>query len=157
MNALVAVAVVSAAAALGPCTKVRTDANDAAPAAPASSAAPTTAPTPPPTASVALPASFAIGAYACTHDYWTGASPYRQRRSDPTGSITLRPDGTYRWLDGGGTGHFRFDAASRAVTWVDGPLADKRPRRTTYRRNVRTSQIDITFADDVDWSCGHDL
>lgn len=150
MNAFAALAVVSAAAALGPCTKARPDASDAAPttpAAPASSAAP----------APVLPASFAVGAYACTHDYWTGASPYRQRRSDPTGSITLLADGTYRWLDNGGTGHFRFDAASSAVTWVDGPLADKRPRKTTYRRNVRTSQIDITFADGVDWSCGHNL
>jgi hypothetical protein len=103
------------------------------------------------------PKAIALGAYACTHDYWVGAGASRMRRSDPTGSVTLLDDTTYRFLDNGGTGRYQLDPAAGTIAWLDGPMADKKPRRTTYRRNARTSQIDITFADAFDWSCGHNL
>jgi hypothetical protein len=32
-----------------------------------------------------------------------------------------------------------------------------RPERTTFRRNRRTAQIDITLKGDYAWSCGIDL
>ena len=97
------------------------------------------------------------GDYACTHDYWTGASPYRQRHSDPVGSITIAADGTYRWLSNGGSGRWAHDAATGAMSFPTGPIADKLPGEARYRLNQRTSQIDISFGDGVDWSCGHNL
>ena len=97
------------------------------------------------------------GDYACTHDYWTGASPYRQRHSDPVGTLTIASDGSYRWLSNGGGGRWVQDAARGALSFSSGPIADKRPSKASYRLNQRTSQIDISFGDGVDWSCGHNL
>jgi hypothetical protein len=97
------------------------------------------------------------GEYACTHDYWTGAGPYRQRHSDPVGTITIAADGSYRWLSNGGGGRWAHDAATGGLSFSSGPIADKQPSEASYRLNQRTSQIDISFGDGVDWSCGHAL
>jgi hypothetical protein len=97
------------------------------------------------------------GAYACTHDYWTGAMPYRQRHSDPVGTITFAANGSYRWLSNGGGGNYRLDPASGALTFLTGPVAAKQPKSASYRVNQRTTQVHISFADGVDWSCGHNL
>jgi hypothetical protein len=71
--------------------------------------------------------------------------------------VTLVDDDTYRFLDNGGSGRYQFDASAGTITWLDGPMVDKKPRRTTYRRNVHTTQVDIVFSDGFDWSCGHNL
>jgi hypothetical protein len=146
------VAVLSSSAVLPPCSKTT---QSQAPAR--DGGAPPTAAAAPTSSAPSAPSAIALGSYACTHDYWTGASPTRTRRSDPTGSVTLIDDGRYRFLDDGGTGRYQLDGSTRTISWLDGPLADKKPRRTTYRRNVRTTQIDVVFADGFDWSCGHDL
>jgi len=104
----------------------------------------------------AAPGQLVPGAYACTHDYWTGAMPYRQRHSDPVGTITLAANGTYRWLSNGGGGTYRLGAGG-ALTFLTGPIATKQPKSASYRVNQHTSQIDISFADGFDWSCGHNL
>ena len=78
-------------------------------------------------------------------------------RSEPRGSFTLNPDGTYQWLDNGGSGQYQYDAASGQIAWLSGPLADKLPEKTTYRRNQQTTQIDVRFLDSFEWSCGHNL
>ena len=82
--------------------------------------------------------------------------PNRTRQSTPVGSITLVDGATYRWLDNGGSGHYRIDDKG-TITWLDGPVADKKPKTSTYRKNVKTSQIDVVFADGFDWSCGKNL
>jgi len=167
-GASVIVLLFGSAASLGPCSKATSASGDGGQATIASSmptaANPSTVPpiaaTPAPSATTSAlraAAGLALGDYACTHDYWTGAMPNRQRRSDPTGAVKLLDGGTYRWLDDGATGRYTFDPATGNVAWVSGPIADKKPRRTTYRRNEHTSQIDITFSDGVDWSCGHNL
>lgn len=115
------------------------------------------------TAPPAVPAAAALsgvgdlvtGDYACDEGHWSMSEQrmiYQVR-----GAFTLHPDGTYRWLDNGGSGTFRYDADTRQVTWLTGPLADKQSRMTTYKRNEKTTQIDIRFTDDVEWSCGHNL
>jgi hypothetical protein len=40
---------------------------------------------------------------------------------------------------------------------LSGPLADRSPERTTYRRNQTTTQLDIRFGSANEWSCGHNL
>lgn len=151
--------VVASGAGLGPCSeRVASDVDDAgatANVARASSAA-SEEPTPAPVASSASEsAKVALGDYACTHDYWVGSGVARRRQSDPVGAITFVDGTTYRWLDSG-TGHYQI-AASGVITWSDGPLAAKMPRRTTYRKNVKTTQVDVVLGDGVEWSCGHDL
>lgn len=104
----------------------------------------------------AAPGQVVPGAYACTHDYWTGAMPYRQRHSDPVGTLTLSANGTYRWLSNGGGGSYRLGPGG-TLTFVSGPIAAKQPKSANYRVNQRTTQVDISFADGFDWSCGHNL
>lgn len=76
---------------------------------------------------------------------------------DPKGSLLLRADGTYRLYDNGTNGRYRYDAATGRITWLTGQLADMKPERTTYRRNERTAQIEITLDDPYSWSCGINL
>jgi hypothetical protein len=102
------------------------------------------------------PPSVPSASYACTHDTWVGAMPNRTRQSTPVGSITLVDGATYRWLDNGGSGHYRIDEKG-TIAWLDGPIADKKPKKSTYRKNVKTSQIDVVFADGFDWSCAKNL
>ena len=111
----------------------------------------------PPSAAASAVGAVVAGEYACTHDYWTGANPYRQRHSDPVGTIAIGSDGSYRWLSNGGSGRWVQDARTGALSFSSGPIADKQPRESTYRLNQKTSQIDISFGDGVDWSCGHNL
>ena len=98
-----------------------------------------------------------FGSYACTYDYWVGPPAARQRASEKKGSLLLRRDGSYRYQDNGEDGRYRYDQATRAITWLTGPLAAMRPERTTFRRNVKTAQVDIRQRGDYAWSCGIDL
>jgi hypothetical protein len=98
-----------------------------------------------------------LGDYACTYDTWIGALPNRLFSSEPQGYFSLFGDGTYSWLDNGGSGSFAYDSGTGLLTWLDGPLADKLPERTRFRLNTATSQIDILFTGVYEWSCGHNL
>ena len=91
------------------------------------------------------------GAYACTR--WLAPG----QTQPPVGTITLLVGGTYRWLSNGGGGRYSYDAASGALKFLTGPIADKLPKKVEYRVNQRTSQIDLNFGYGVDWSCGHNL
>lgn len=90
-----------------------------------------------------------LGDYVC--DYRPNMYSAPQQR----GIVSLLAGGQYRYL--GEPGRFRYDAATGSVTWLSGPLADRSPERTTYRRNQRTTQLDISFGVANEWSCGHNL
>jgi len=90
-----------------------------------------------------------LGDYVC--DYRPNLSTPRQQK----GTISLLANGQYRYL--GTNGRFRYDQAKGAITWLSGPMADRRPERTTYRRNQNTTQLDIRFGEANEWSCGHNL
>jgi hypothetical protein len=109
--------------------------------------APTGKPTPYETA--ASGGALVLGDYVC--DYRPNLSVRPQQK----GTVTLLADGQYRYL--GDRGRFRYDPASGAVTWLTGPLADRKPQRTSYRRNQTTTQLDIRFGEANEWSCGHNL
>lgn len=97
----------------------------------------------------ALGGALEFGDYVC--DYRPNLNSARQGK----GTVTLLAGGQYRYL--GGRGRYRYDAKTGSVTWLSGPLADRRPERTTYRRNERTAQLDIRFGLANEWSCGHNL
>lgn len=99
----------------------------------------------------------ALGSYACWHHTWTGAGAARQRSSRPVGSVTLLPRGAYRWLDNGGTGRFRYTAATGEIVWLSGPMAEKQPEKTTFERHGKAAGIDIQLKGVYRWSCGKDL
>lgn len=48
------------------------------------------------------------------------------------------------------------DSATGSMRFLTGPVADKQPRPVSYKRNRRTSQIDLNFVYGVDWSFGTD-
>jgi hypothetical protein len=105
----------------------------------------------------AAPTALVLGTYACDADYWAGPPSARQRVPNPKGALLLRADGTYRYLDNGANGRYEYAPSTGAIRWVSGPLAAMRPERATFRRNVRTAQIDITQRGDHAWSCGINL
>lgn len=90
-----------------------------------------------------------LGDYVC--DYRPNLQAPRQQK----GTISLLAGGRYTYL--GGRGRFRYDSKKGSVDWLSGPLADRKPERTTYRRNERTTQLDIRFGAANEWSCGHNL
>lgn len=100
-------------------------------------------------------AQLVLGEYACDENHWDVAA--RRMVFQPRGYFTLHPGGRYSWLDNGGEGSYRFDAGSSQIAWTSGPLAEKQPERTSYRRSQTTTQIDILFTENVEWSCGHNL
>jgi hypothetical protein len=96
-----------------------------------------------------------LGEYACDEGHWNVSAG--RMEFEPRGYFVLREGGVYRWLDDGGEGGYRYDPDAGTIAWLSGPLADRRPEATTYRRNERTTQVDIRLADGVEWSCGHNL
>lgn len=100
-------------------------------------------------------AQLVLGEYACDENHWDVAA--RRMVFQPRGYFTLHPGGRYRWLDDGGEGSYQFNADSSQIAWTSGPLAEKQPQRSSYRRNQTTTQIDILFTENVEWSCGHNL
>lgn len=90
-----------------------------------------------------------LGDYVC--DYRPNLQTPRQQK----GTITLLAGDRYDYL--GDRGRLRYDAKNGSVAWLSGPLADRKPERTTYRRNERTTQLDIRFGEANEWSCGHNL
>jgi tetratricopeptide (TPR) repeat protein len=101
--------------------------------------------------------ALAYGDYQCTQDYFTGAVGTYQRQSDQKGSLSLRAGGAYTFR--GSSGRYSYDAGTGQIKWLSGYLAAD-SNTSSFRRNVRTSQIDIAFhtaSGDLDWSCGHNL
>ncbi len=98
-----------------------------------------------------LRGALSLGTYTCDYKP-TFNSPARQM-----GAITLREGGVYTYLSNGGSGRYRHDVASGVITWLSGPLRDRRPARTTYLRNGNTAQIDILFTGVYEWSCGRNV
>jgi len=97
------------------------------------------------------------GDYPCTQDYFTGAVGTYRRQSDPKGTLSLKAGGSYSFR--GSSGRYSYDAASGQIKWLSGYLAAD-SNTSSFRRNVRSSQIDIAFhtaSGDLDWSCGHNL
>jgi tetratricopeptide (TPR) repeat protein len=101
--------------------------------------------------------ALAAGDYVCTQDYFTGGTGNYQRQSDQKGTLTVSAGGSYSFRGEGG--RYAYDAASGQIKWLSGYLAAD-SNTSKYRRNQRTSQIDIAFhtaSGDLDWSCGHNL
>lgn len=96
-----------------------------------------------------------LGTYVCTHTVWRGAginggfAPPEQK-----GSFTLLANGTYRWLDNGGTGRYRYDAATGNLTWLSGPLADKQVKSSGFQPGKSIAQITLNFSNNYRWECG---
>jgi hypothetical protein len=100
--------------------------------------------------------TLAFGSYDCTEDTYTGVNGNYTRTSQNRG-ILLLSSGRYTFR--GTTGTYVYDPASGVIRWSTGYLTAS-PNVSTYRRNERTSQIDIAFKTNLgtlNWSCGTNL
>lgn len=105
-----------------------------------------TGPTPKPAAKGTLD----LGDYVCTEGWG--------RTAKQKGYFRLNSNGTYRYLDGGATGRYKYDSGTGKITWLSGYFADGNRTNTKFSPGANVSQIDITFqtaSGDLNWSCGH--
>lgn len=94
------------------------------------------------------------GVYGCTDPVWnsrTGFFEYELK-----GSVTLKPNGEYSYLDGGEVGAYAYDAQKGEIAF-DGGFFGESGAIGRYR--PENQQIDIIFFDEqgeeaYDWTCG---
>jgi tetratricopeptide (TPR) repeat protein len=94
------------------------------------------------------------GNYVCEQSVWRGPNMSPAYRYDYKGYIALKKDGTYRWLDDGGTGRYRYDAATGVITWLSGPMKSQAPKSTKYQPGTTVAQISVSFSEYSNWQCG---
>ena len=97
----------------------------------------------------------AYGDYVCQLGRWDVGQ--KRMIYEQKGYFRLNPDGTYHYLDGGQSGRYRYDPASRTIQWLSGYFSQAGPSTTKYTPNTKVAQIDITFhtpSGDLVWSCG---
>jgi tetratricopeptide (TPR) repeat protein len=96
-----------------------------------------------------------FGEYTCHYNRYNGANVYPMFTPQYQGYFLLRSNGTYRWLDNGGEGRYNYNSTTGALTWLSGPLADKKPKSTVYMVQASgNGQATITFNDVIRWECG---
>lgn len=92
------------------------------------------------------------GNYICSETIWNGPNTVPPFRSEYRGYFELKADGTYRWLDNGETGRYRYDPATGAVSWLSGKFSGGgAPRSTVYRRSGKNGLMTISFSDTLRW------
>ncbi|MBC7915866.1 MAG: hypothetical protein H7Y07_17290, partial [Pyrinomonadaceae bacterium] len=96
-----------------------------------------------------------LGPYVCDFQQYQGnTGTGRAFKSVYKGYFVLKANGTYRWLDNGGTGKYRYDAKTGSITWLSGEMKTIAPRATVFRDGQKVAQIDVKFDDNYTWGCG---
>lgn len=100
-------------------------------------------------------ANLVFGSYACDYQQYQGnVKSGRAYKSIYKGYFLLKPDGTYRWLDNGGTGKYSYDAKTGKLTWLSGYMKNLSPVSTIFKDGKKVAQIDVKFDDNYSWECG---
>lgn len=107
-----------------------------------------------PTAKITYGGPLVYGNYTCHQSIWNGPHVSPAYRNQYHGYFQLRKDGTYRWLDNGGTGKFKYDSKTGLVTWLSGPMKGQDPRSSKFQPGTKTAQITVEFSDNYRWNCG---
>jgi len=95
------------------------------------------------------------GDYACTQTVWNGSNTTGGFGPPiAKGYFALKSNGTYRWLDNGGSGTYRYDEKTGNITWLSGPLRDKQIKSSQYKPAQTYAQITLNFSESVRWECG---
>lgn len=96
-----------------------------------------------------------LGSYVCDYQQYQGnTGTGRAYKSVYKGYFLLKADGTYRWLDNGGTGKYSYDAKTGRITWLSGEMKTIAPLATVFRDGKKVAQIDVKFGDNYTWGCG---
>jgi tetratricopeptide (TPR) repeat protein len=94
------------------------------------------------------------GKYTCHQSIWNGPNASPAYRFDYKGYFELRKDGTYRWLDDGGTGRYSYNAKTGAITWLSGPMKGQAPKSSKFQKGTTVAQVTVEFSENYRWECG---
>ncbi|WP_210489214.1 hypothetical protein [Rufibacter aurantiacus] len=107
-----------------------------------------------PTAKITYGGPLQYGNYTCHQSVWNGPNASPAYRFDYKGYFALKKDGTYRWLDNGGTGKYRYNPKTGAITWLSGPMKNNAPTSSRYQPGTKVAQVTVEFSKDYRWECG---
>jgi Tfp pilus assembly protein PilF len=95
-----------------------------------------------------------FGNYTCDYMQYQGAGALVAYKPVYKGYFKLNANGTYRWLDNGETGRYKYDAATGKITWLSGYLAKSKPVSSVYKPGEKVASIRIEMVKDYTWGCG---
>ena len=96
-----------------------------------------------------------LGSYVCDYQQYQGNNGFGAAyKTVYQGYFLLKSDGTYRWLDNGGTGKYRYDAKTGKITWLSGHMKTIAPLSTTFTDGQKVASIKVKFSDNYTWGCG---
>jgi hypothetical protein len=95
-----------------------------------------------------------FGNYNCHYQQYQGAGAIVAYKSIPQGYFRLNANGTYRWLDNGETGKYKYDAKTGKITWLSGYFAKSQPVSTVYKPGEKVASIKVEMRKNYTWGCG---
>jgi len=93
------------------------------------------------------------GDYNCTQAVWNGPNRSPAYSYPPKGYFALKANGTYRWLDNGDSGKYKYDPVTGNITWLSGEFQISGAKSSTYQISGQTAQITINYSDSYRWEC----
>ncbi|GAA4310470.1 hypothetical protein [Nibribacter koreensis] len=109
---------------------------------------------PAPVTKVVYGGALTYGKYTCHQSVWNGPNASPAYRFEYKGYFDLKKDGTYRWLDNGGTGKYSYNTKTGALTWLSGPMKGQAPASSKYQKGTTVAQITVEYAKNYRWECG---
>jgi hypothetical protein len=109
---------------------------------------------PQPAANIKYGGKLVYGNYTCHQSVWNGPNASPAYSFKYHGYFQLRKDGTYRWLDNGATGRYRYDEKTGEITWLSGYFKTAPPKKSQYRADAKVPQVTVSFSDTYRWECG---
>ena len=95
-----------------------------------------------------------FGNYTCHQSVWNGPNKSPAYSFLYKGNFSLNSNGTYRWLDNGEAGAYKYNAKTGDVTWLSGYFKTSGAKTTKYQPNSETAQITVNFSESYRWECG---
>lgn len=95
-----------------------------------------------------------FGNYNCHYQQYQGAGAIVAYKSIPQGYFRLNANGTYRWLDNGETGKYKYDPKTGKITWLSGYFAKSKPVSTIYHPGEKVASIRVEMRKNYTWGCG---
>jgi tetratricopeptide (TPR) repeat protein len=106
-----------------------------------------------PATKVTYGGALVYGNYVCDQSVWNGPNVSPAYRYEYKGYFALKKDGTYRWLDDGGTGKYSYNPKTGVITWLSGPMKSKGPKSSKYQKGTTVAQVTVAY-NGFTWQCG---
>ncbi|MCW3111868.1 MAG: hypothetical protein JWR18_264 [Segetibacter sp.] len=95
-----------------------------------------------------------FGNYTCHQSVWNGPNKSPAYSFRYKGNFSLNSNGTYKWLDNGEAGTYKYNAKTGEVTWLSGYFKTSGAKATKYQPNTETAQLTVNFSESYRWECG---